>query len=109
MSDQHAHWRLAADDRWERVPALPRWGRIVALGDSLVAAMLDPEVAEPQQRLVLFRSVAGEPFQRWKSSAPLNSADLHNAQVVGDRLLAYVITDTPDGVRRLLFEASEEG
>jgi hypothetical protein len=99
------HWRLPADDRWDRFPAPPVHGRLLAAhsGFSLVAA----ESMEPpgHSRLNLFTSPDGRNFQRARTSDSRPGLTLEAALIAGGRLHAYASAGERNNRRQLLFIA----
>jgi len=108
LNRELVHWRLSGDDRWDRLPAPPADGRLVAgpNGFVLVAA----EATDPlhRSRLNLFTSTDGRSFQKARTSAAQPMLSLEVALVVGGRLHAYATAGEGSDRRRLLFTSETE-
>lgn len=102
------HWRLSADDRWDRLPAPPAHGRFFAgpSGFALVAAEATDTAQEAQ--LTLSTSADGRTFQRARTSALLPGLTLEAALIVDQRVWAYTGLDRQSDRHHLLFTSETD-
>lgn len=99
------HWRLSADDRWDRLPAPPAHGRLLAAQQGLV--LVAAEAMEPpgDSRLNLFTSTDARNFQKARTSDSRPGLTLEAVLMAGGRLHAYAITGERNNRRHSLFIA----
>jgi photosystem II stability/assembly factor-like uncharacterized protein len=109
FSEPRVQWRLSGEGVWERLPATPLPGRLLAHpGGLLVVDTEAPTVAE-QRRLTLFHSPDGKRFRISRASHPREGLELELALIFDGRLLAYATAGREDDQRRFLFEGSADG
>lgn len=104
FGEDPALWRLSPQDRWERLPAPPLPGRLLAHPGGLMLVGSET-TGTSQLRLTLFRSPDGRQFRLSKASAPRQALEVELTLTAGERLLAYVTAGEGDDVQRLLFTA----